>query len=236
MNAQEYIKQQLASGALTLAHIETMVRDFQDTYNVRGGVDGKPGSATLAAIEKCDFYPKPEPEKPQSPGRFLERLPLPAIRGAAGFRKPKVTSGFRPADRKDHDGLDLFYRWEVGDQPAFTGDGGCEGKNADGTPKWVVPYGTDALAAAGGTVQLAGPSPTGYRCWVNHGNGLRTGYFHMEKLYVHAGQYVQAGAALGLVGHNPSPAVDGRHLHFELSPVEKYEPMDPTPYFKEGLL
>lgn len=228
----DYIKKEMDEGRLTLIHLQAMTLYVQAGMSALGARDGMPGPNTRAFLEAR--YPALFP--PKSPGRFLERLPLPTIRGAFGVRKPKVTSGFRPADRKDHDGLDLFYRWEAGDQPAFTGDGGCEGKNADGTPKWVVPYGTDALAAAGGTVQLAGPSPTGYRCWVNHGNGLRTGYFHLEKLYVHAGQYVQAGAALGLVGHNPSPAVDGRHLHFELSPVEKYEPRDPTPYFKEGLL
>lgn len=233
MTADEYVADALANGSLTVAHLVALVRDFQDTYGLTE--DGKPGLKTLAAIENHTRYTRPPPPKLPEPGRFLSR-PLPLIRGAVAIRKPTVTSAFRPSDRRNHNGLDLFYRWEPGDQPAFTGDGGCEGKNADGSPKWVVPYGTYAQAAAAGTVQIAGTSPTGYKCWVNHGNGLRTGYFHMESLLVKSGQKVETGSALGLVGHNPSPARDGRHLHFELSPVDKYEPMDPLPYFKEGLL
>jgi murein DD-endopeptidase MepM/ murein hydrolase activator NlpD len=100
----------------------------------------------------------------------------------------------------------------------------------------VVPYGTDAHAAAPGIVQVAGPSPTGYRVWVNHGNGLRTGYFHLSNLRVSQGDAVLEGTALGRVGHNPSGGADGNHLHFEVSPVDKYAPMDPSKYMKEGLL
>ena len=229
MTAEEYIKEAMRGGTLTLTHIANFVRDFQDTYDIRPE-DGKPGPKTLTRLAKV-FPPIPE-----TPGKFIERLPLPTITGRNGARKPRITSSFRPADRPDHDGCDFFYRWEAGDKPNFTGDGGCEGKNADGTPKWVVPYGTDAMCVAPGTVQLAGPSPTGYRCWVNHGNGLRTGYFHLETLYVKAGDVLQPGSVIGLVGHNPSPAVDGRHLHFEVSLVEKYEPQDPSRYFKDGLL
>jgi murein DD-endopeptidase MepM/ murein hydrolase activator NlpD len=227
VTAEEYVAELLKVGSLKPKQIAQFVRYFQAVEGLVN--DGKPGPKTLERL--AAVYP----DEPAKPGRFLS-LPLRTMAGRYGSRKPQVTSGFRPADRKNHDGLDFFYRWEVGDEPKFVGDGGCEGKNADGSPKWVVPYGAYALAAADGVVQIAGPSATGYRVWVNHGNGLRTGYFHLANICSSgAGQPVQAGTALGQVGHNPYDS-DGRHLHFELSPVEKYEPMDPTPYFKEGLL
>jgi len=40
---------------------------------------------------------------------------------------------------------------------------------------------------------------------------------------------VKTGNQIGLVGDNPIDN-DGPHCHFELSPVDRYEPMDPTPY------
>ncbi len=228
---EDYINHQLASGLLTPRHIQALTLYFQGAHVTLGERDGLPGPDVRGKLEAR--YPSLFP--PKEPGRFLG-WPLPFIRGANGVRRPRVTSAFRPADRPDHDGLDWFYRWEDGDKPAFVGDGGCEGKNADGTPKWVVPYGTSAMAAAQGVIQVAGPSPTGYRVWVNHGNGLRTGYFHLSALAVKQGEHVLKGSALGLVGHNPSGGADGNHLHMELSPVEKYAPMDPTKYFEEGIL
>jgi murein DD-endopeptidase MepM/ murein hydrolase activator NlpD len=229
MTPEQYIKDAMADGRLTLRHIEALTRYFQDHAGTK--VDGMPGPFTMGVLERV----MPAFFAPKEPGKFLS-LPLPTIRGASGARKPKVTSSFRPADRPNHDGWDWFYRWEDGDKPAFVGDGGCEGKNADGSPKWVVPYGTYAHAAAPGVVQVAGPSPTGYRVWVNHGNGLRTGYFHLSNVVVKQGDTISAYTALGLVGHNPSGGADGNHLHFEVSPVEKYEPLDPAKYMKEGLL
>ncbi len=232
MTAQEYIEDELAANRLTAAHIQALTLYYQAAHITLGARDGMPGPQTRAALEAR--YPGVFAPPVKAPGRFLG-LPLAIIRGAHGARRPVVTSSFRPADRPDHNGCDWFYRWQDGDQPNFVGDGGCEGKLADGTPKWVVPYGTEALAAAAGTVQIAGNSPTGYRVWVNHGNGLRSGYFHLERIYCQAGAKVLAGTALGLIGHNPSPAKDGRHLHFEVSPVEKYEPLDPQKYLKEGV-
>ncbi len=91
----------------------------------------------------------------------------------------------------------------------------------------MVPIGTLAIAAGPGCVTLAGDSPTGHRVWIDHGNGWRTGYFHLLDCRVGVGQVVGVGAALGLVGDNPSDH-DGRHLHFELSSVDRYDPTDPA--------
>lgn len=232
MTAQEYIKQELDAGRLTLAHIEALTREYQcSDYNLQA--DGKPGPKTRLTLEKeyPGLFSKPTPAKPEDVAPFLS-CPLPLLPGRSTpqARKPVVTSSYRTADRPDHDGLDFFYRWEPGDEPKFVGDGGCEGKNADGSPRWVVPYGVNAMAAADGVVQIAGPSPTGFRVWVDHGNGLRSGYFHLQNVTVQEGSKVKKGTSLGLIGNNPRPPADGRHLHFEVSPVEKYQPLNPHKY------
>lgn len=208
MEPNEYNAARLASGELTIDHVTKLVEFWQHAHGLKA--DGKAGPATVASIGPTKFLACPMP-------RLLDG------------RHAQVTSSFRPADRPNHNGLDLFYRWRPGDKPDFVGDKGCAGRNADGTPKWVVPIGTLAIAAAPGKVTLAENSPTGHRVWIDHGNGLRTGYFHLLDLRVTAGQRVDVGMALGLVGDNPVDH-DARHLHFELSPVGRYAPMDPLPY------
>jgi murein DD-endopeptidase MepM/ murein hydrolase activator NlpD len=227
MNADEYNKAELVAGRLTLAHITVLVRKFQEACGFRGTVgpralDGKAGPNTQRELDKLLQTTDPVPKT----GVFKLALPLPDL---ADGRRATITSSFRPADRPNHDGVDLFYRWRPGDQPSFVGDKGAATRNADGTPRWVVPYETPAVAAADGIVQIAGNSATGYRCWVDHGNGMRTGYFHLLDLDVAVGQRVTVGARIGRVGDNPADN-DGRHLHFELSPSDRYAPIDPAPY------
>ena len=204
---------QLSTGALTWADITELVRYWQAAH-IALKVDGKAGSQTLAALRET-----------MRPALFLH-CPMPVL---SDGRKAVVTSEFRPADRPNHDGIDWFYKWHTGDKPDHVGDHGCAGRNADGTPKWCVPYGTMAIAAAPGRVSLAGTSPTGWRVWIDHGNGLRTGYFHLLGLRVAVGDEVTVGQSLGDVGDNPADH-DGRHLHFELSPTDRYAPMDPVPW------
>lgn len=209
MTAVEYNAAQIAAGKLTPGHITELVRFWQAQHGLTA--DGMAGPLTIAAIA------------PAAPGRFLA-CPLPVLPDG---RRAEITSSFRPADRPNHDGCDWFYPWKAGDQPAFVGDHGAAGR--PGAPRWVVPTGVLAIAAAPGTVQLADNSPTGWRCWIDHGNGLRSGYFHLLDLRVKPGELVEVGHPLGLVGDNPSDD-DGRHLHFEVSPVDHYNPMDPEPF------
>lgn len=207
MTADEYNASQLDDRHLLPRHVTQMVRLWQQHHGL--DVDGMAGPDTIASIERS---------------AFRLAIPLPTLPDG---RKPEITSEFRPSDRPNHNGVDLFYRWRPGDKPDFCGDHGAVA-GSDGRPKWVVPVGTLAIAAAAGVVQLAGPSPTGVRVWIDHGNGLRTGYFHLLGTTVVVGQKLQAGDAIGLVGDNPVDH-DGRHLHFELSPVDRYDPMDPAP-------
>lgn len=220
--ADEFNHDEIISGRLTMAEITELVKAFQAAHGLV--VDGKAGPKTQEVIDQ--LLPPAAPA-PDHAVKFLSN-PLPVL---GGHRHGQITSEFRPPDRPKHNGVDMFYAFKPGDKPDFTTDGGAAA-GKDGKPKWVVPFGISAIAAAPGKVQVAGNSPTGYRVWIDHGNGLRSGYFHLMSLVVNIGQIVALAQPLGLVGHNPSPEADARHLHFELSPVDRYAPMDPTPYLK----
>lgn len=134
------------------------------------------------------------------------------LRALPDGRQPIITSRhfLNNKERKNHNGVDFFYRWKAGDAAMKIGDGGR-------TKNWVNPIGTLAVAAADGIVTLAGPSATGHRVWVQHAGGLYTGYFHLTRLvrWVEAGTAIKAGEPIGYVGDNPKDN-DARHLHFEV--------------------
>lgn len=74
--------------------------------------------------------------------------------------------------------------------------------------------GRDVRAAAGGTVVRAGWYGTyGYWVLIDHGDGLQTGYAHMQSVLVSAGQRIGDGRLVGRVGS--TGASSGCHLHFE---------------------
>ena len=75
--------------------------------------------------------------------------------------------------------------------------------------------GTPILATASGTVTFAGwSSGYGYLVKINHGNGVETYYGHCSKLYVSAGDTVEAGEQIAAVGSTGNST--GNHLHFEV--------------------
>ena len=76
--------------------------------------------------------------------------------------------------------------------------------------------GTPILAAADGTVEIAGYNAGGYGYYVklSHGDGYETLYGHCSVLLVSTGQPVKQGqviAKVGSTGHSTGP-----HLHFEV--------------------
>ncbi len=84
-------------------------------------------------------------------------------------------------------------------------------------------YGTDFAAFSGerisafadGTVSFAGYDDSyGYHVRIDHGDGWETHYAHCSAIYVSAGQRVQKGECIALVG--ASGLATGPHLHFEL--------------------
>lgn len=219
--AEKYVHEEIIAGRLTPAHIVELVKTFQEmTFLER---DGMPGPKTRAEIEK--YMRRDTVSTP------VLLSPMPVLPDG---RKGIITSSFKPADRPNHVGVDFFYQFRQGDTPHFVGDKGCAGWQVAGNkriPKWGVPYGTAAIAAATGKVQIAGNSPTGYRLWIDHGDGWRTGYFHLLSLTLSVGDTVFSGEPVGLIGDNPKDN-DGRHLHFELSPVDRYAPVDPAPFIR----
>lgn len=74
----------------------------------------------------------------------------------------------------------------------------------------------NVLAADAGTVVTAGWSVYGYgnHVVVDHGNGYRTLYAHLQAIYVGVGQSVRRGDALGRMGSTGRST--GTHLHFEV--------------------
>ncbi|WP_061213072.1 peptidoglycan DD-metalloendopeptidase family protein [Syntrophomonas wolfei] len=70
-------------------------------------------------------------------------------------------------------------------------------------------------AAANGNVEQAGCQPIyGQTIILEHGDGKKTVYAHLEKIYVKKGQEVKRGKIIGTVG--TSGRTTGPHLHFEI--------------------
>jgi len=93
--------------------------------------------------------------------------------------------------------------------------------------------GTPIKAAAGGVVIVARYyGAAGRTVFIDHGGGMTTLYFHMNKIYVSVGQTVVTGDTIGSVG--TTGRTTGPHLHFEVrlknpSSVECSLPyLDPT--------
>ena len=86
--------------------------------------------------------------------------------------------------------------------------------------------GSDVVAAAPGIVAFSG-SRKGYgkTVKIDHGNGLRTLYAHMDKVFVSEGQTLAQGERIGLVGR--TGRTTGAHLHFEL--LADGKPINPVP-------
>ncbi len=66
----------------------------------------------------------------------------------------------------------------------------------------------------GRVVQSGWNGGYGLSILVDHGNGLKTRYGHLSKIYVRVGQRVQTGAKIGAVGSTGNST--GPHLHFEV--------------------
>ncbi|MBG0738685.1 M23 family metallopeptidase [Paeniglutamicibacter antarcticus] len=79
-----------------------------------------------------------------------------------------------------------------------------------------APCGTDVFAATGGTVVFAGwhPYGGGNRVEIQHADGLKTTYNHLDSFDVTLGQQLRRGDVIAHVG--TTGASTGCHLHFEV--------------------
>jgi murein DD-endopeptidase MepM/ murein hydrolase activator NlpD len=80
----------------------------------------------------------------------------------------------------------------------------------------AAPYGSQIVAAQGGTVTWAGwrNNGGGYVISIDHGNGMTTVYNHLGSIWVSPGQYVGAGQGIGGIGC--TGLCTGPHVHFEV--------------------
>jgi murein DD-endopeptidase MepM/ murein hydrolase activator NlpD len=76
-------------------------------------------------------------------------------------------------------------------------------------------YGSPIYAVSDGVVEFAGRhGGHGNFVKLNHGGGLETGYAHMSRFAVSAGEHVKRGQVIGYVGSTGLST--GPHLHFEV--------------------
>lgn len=97
----------------------------------------------------------------------------------------------------------------------------------------AAPMLTPEYAAADGVVLRAGAAQGfGLAVYILHDNGDVTVYGHMEEILVSAGQVVQAGETIALVGNRGQST--GPHLHFEVRLGGLGgDPVDPLAYLRE---
>ncbi|NOX26350.1 MAG: M23 family metallopeptidase [Deltaproteobacteria bacterium] len=75
--------------------------------------------------------------------------------------------------------------------------------------------GTHIMSTADGVVQVQGFSRfNGNYVVINHGQGFKTMYLHMEKTLVKKGQKVKRGQTIGLLGNTGRST--GAHVHYEI--------------------
>lgn len=128
-----------------------------------------------------------------------------------------ITSSYGPRWGKFHNGIDITA-------------GGDKGKPIVSFMDGVV------------VVSQFGESGSGYGGYGNvvviqHVNGIKTLYAHLDSRRVTVGEKVEVGQIIGTMGNTgnvkASNGGDGTHLHFEIRINDK--PVDPMPYLKDFL-
>lgn len=208
-HANAYNQKNLDNGVITLDDITDLVRAFQDANGLVP--DGMCGPKTLAQL-------RGHRTKPVSLGALLH--PMPRLPDG---RLPTLTSGHYSVNpsRPTHMGADFLYKQLPGDAPA--------GKvYSDG--KWWVPKGLSAVACARAEVMYIQDRANGFAVTLQLHDGTRLIYRHLESpaLGLHQGGTIEAGQAVGIVGHTMKTTLV--HLHFEVYAPGRYayaESIDP---------
>ncbi len=94
---------------------------------------------------------------------------------------------------------------------------------------FAAPAGTEVIAVAGGVVAWSGVREGyGKMVEVNHANGYVTRYAHNERNLVKAGDTVQPGQVIALLGSTGRST--GAHVHFEV--LRNGNPVDPMSFIE----
>lgn len=94
---------------------------------------------------------------------------------------------------------------------------------------FTAPTGTEVFATGDAVVELVEMSRrgNGYTVILNHGNGYKTSYMHLDKFKVKNGQKVKRGDVIAWVGNTGLSVAP--HLHYEVS--LDGNPVNPVNYF-----
>jgi murein DD-endopeptidase MepM/ murein hydrolase activator NlpD len=126
----------------------------------------------------------------------------------------------RAISRRAHDTPRLWSGRFVRPRPGRITSGYGTGREYNGSVT-SRHLGTDFAGAVGAPVHAAGRAVValvarfylaGHAVYLDHGGGLVTGYFHLSRVTVAAGDTVAAGQVIGAVGR--SGRVTGPHLHW----------------------
>lgn len=177
--------------------------------------DGKQHLGTLV-VQKTDF-PKVDMPLPEKLSRFLDVSPEDTKRAAT--EREAVAKALKGGDGEARFSLPLAS--PAGKLPKSEDDFGSE-RTFDATHKslhsgrdYPVSLGTPVKAPADGTVLLAADHfYTGNAVYLDHGGGLITMFFHLDKLQVKDGDTVKRGQAIGTIGG--TGRATGPHLHLGL--------------------
>ena len=98
----------------------------------------------------------------------------------------------------------------------------------------AAPRGSDVVAAAPGTVTLAGSLYfSGGTVFIDHGIGVNTSYLHLDSVAVREGEFVTAGQTIGTLG--ATGRATGPHLHWGLNWFEvRLDPALVAPPMPDG--
>jgi hypothetical protein len=115
--------------------------------------------------------------------------------------------------------------------------GGTDYLYYDGHNGWDLALNYEpVLAAAGGTVNLAGSDPYnpgfGETITIDHGNGFTTRYAHLSQIWVSPGQAVSRGQQIGVSGNTGNST--GPHLHFGVYITSSWTAIDPWGWTGSG--
>lgn len=94
---------------------------------------------------------------------------------------------------------------------------------------FAVPAGSDIISVGAGVVTYSGTRPSyGLTVEVDHGNGYLTRYAHAQEVLVEAGDIVDQGQSIALVGSTGRST--GPHVHFEV--FRNGRVVDPASYIR----